>query len=113
LLIEDLQDLLLTVLAPLLPILFMQRFVVFLALEHLCRHFCWHDAGTVGGAVAAAAAVVVVTVVEAYVGGGGGAGDAGRRCCIFYLGDGVLDEAGRGGFVDCELACAVDRLANR
>jgi hypothetical protein len=29
------------------------------------------------------------------------------------LGDGVLDEAGRGGFVDCELACAVDRLADR
>jgi len=35
----------------------------------------------------------------------GGPGDVGGCCiCVLCLGNGVLDEAGRGGFVDCELA---------
>jgi hypothetical protein len=44
---------------------------------------------------------VPVFVAEAYA---GGAGDAGRYC-VLCLGDGILDKAACGGFVDCELAC--------
>ena len=44
-------------------------------------------------------------VADVWVGGGcgarGGVGSIGRYC----LGDGILDEARRGGFVDCELTC--------
>lgn len=46
--------------------------------------------------------VRVLVVVEAYV--GSRAGDFGWFW-VLGLSDGVLDEAGCGGFVDCKLAC--------
>jgi hypothetical protein len=50
-------------------------------------------------------------VAEVWVGGGCGAGarvivGSIGRYRVLCLGDGILDEARCGGFVDCELACA-------
>jgi len=80
-------------------ILFPQRLMIFLPLEHFFGHFDG-EANVAGGS---AVASVVVIVVEADV--GGGTGDIARRC-VLCLSDGVLDEPGSDDFVDCELACA-------
>ena len=81
--------------------LFPQRLVVFLALKHLFGLLCGNvDDGGWGLAVSVSIAVAAF----AAVGGTGGARDGGR-CRVLCLGDGILDEARCGGFVDCELAC--------
>jgi len=80
-------------------ILFPQRLMIFLPLEHFFGHFDG-EANVAGGS---AVASVVVIVVEADV--GGGTGDIARRC-VLCLSDGVLDEPGSDDFVECELACA-------
>ena len=75
--------------------------MVFLALEPLFGLLCGNvDDGGWGLAVSVSIAVAAFVAV----GGTGGARDGGR-CRVLCLGDGILDEARCGGFVDCELAC--------
>ena len=51
---------------------------------------------------------LAVLVARAYV-SGGGARDGFGRYRVLCLGDGILDEARCGGFVDCKLACAANK----